>query len=319
MRAIFWGTRGSLPTPLAAAGVRKKIVDALVKGAGRNLDTPEKAAAFCDAQLSFAEWGTFGGNTACVQIDTGGPDYLVCDLGTGVREFAWSVIHAHGPRQPQTYHVLLSHVHWDHIMGFPFFVPAHIPGNRIRIYSCHDELEQAIRGQNAHPCFPVGFEALRATVEFVPMTSGEPYPIAGATVTGRPQLHGDDSYGYRIEKDGKSIVYTTDSEHKMDDPGQVHGFVDFLRGADLVIFDAMYSLADAMSLKEDWGHSSNIVGVELCQMAEALHLCLFHHEPVFDDQRIQSILAETIRLEEITRDGQQLRISSAYDGLVIEV
>ena len=74
-----------------------------------------------------------------------------------------------------------------------------------------------------------------------------------------------------------------------------------------------------MSLKEDWGHSSNVVGVELCQMAEARHLCLFHHEPVFDDQRIQTILEETIRLEEITRAGQQVRISSAYDGLVIEV
>jgi len=108
--------------------VRKKVVDALVKGAGHKLDTPEKAAAFCDEQLSFAEWGTFGGNTACVQIDTGGPDYLVCDLGTGVREFAWSVIHAHGPRQPQTYHVLLSHVHWDHIMGFPFLRARPHPG-----------------------------------------------------------------------------------------------------------------------------------------------------------------------------------------------
>ena len=88
---------------------------------------------------------------------------------------------------------------------------------------------------------------------------------------------------------------------------------------DLVIFDSMYSLADSMSLKEDWGHSSNVIGVELCQMAEARHLCLFHHEPIFDDARIQKILEETIRLEEITRTGAPLRISSAYDGLVIEV
>ena len=74
MRAVFWGSRGSLQTPLAADGVRRKIVDALVKGAGQGLDTPEKAAAFCAEQLSFAEYGTFGGNTACVQIDLGGPD-----------------------------------------------------------------------------------------------------------------------------------------------------------------------------------------------------------------------------------------------------
>jgi phosphoribosyl 1,2-cyclic phosphodiesterase len=319
MKAIFWGTRGSLPTPLSAKGVREKIVAALVKAAGRRLDTPGQAAAFCDAELSFAESGTFGGNSACVQIDTGEPEYLLCDLGSGAREFAVGAVARHGPGAPQTYHVLVSHVHWDHIMGFPFFVPAFIPGNRIRIYSCHAKLEEALRGQSSAPCFPVEFDALAAKIEFVALEPGRPYPIGGATVTGKAQYHGGDSYGYRIEKDGKIIVYTTDSEHKMEDVAAVEDFVAFLRGADLVIFDAMYSLADAMSLKEDWGHSSNVVGVELCQMAEARHLCLFHHEPIFDDARIAQILEETIRFEEITRAGQRLRISSAYDGLVIEV
>jgi len=319
MRVIFWGTRGSLPTPLSARSVREKIVAALVKGAQRGLDTPEKAAAFCERELSFAESATFGGNSSCVQIDTGGPGYLLCDLGSGAREFAVSAVAKHGPASPQTYHILVSHVHWDHIMGFPFFVPAFIPGNRIRIYSCHAKLEQAIRGQNAAPCFPVEFAALGAKIEFIPLEPGRPYQIAGATVTGMAQRHGGDSYGYRIEKDGKSVVYTTDSEHKMEDVAAIQEFVAFLRRADLVIFDSMYSLADTMSLKEDWGHSSNVVGVELCQMAEARHLCLFHHEPIFDDSRIEKILEETIRLEEITRSGQRVRVSSAYDGLVIEV
>jgi len=319
MRVIFWGTRGSLPTPLSAKSVRQKIVAALVKGAHRGLDTPEKAAAFCEQELSFAESATFGGNSSCVQIETGGPEYLLCDLGSGAREFAVSAIAKHGPAAPQTYHVLVSHVHWDHIMGFPFFVPAFIPGNRIRIYSCHAKLEQAIRGQNAAPCFPVEFGALGARIEFIPLEPGRPYPIGGATVTGKAQRHGGDSYGYRIEKDGKSVVYTTDSEHKMEDVVALQEFVGFLRRADLVIFDAMYSLADTMSLKEDWGHSSNVIGVELCQMAEARHLCLFHHEPIFDDARIDKILAETVRLEQITRVGHPVRISSAHDGLVIEV
>jgi len=319
MRVIFWGTRGSLPTPLSAKNVREKVVAALVEGAGRGLDTPEKAAAFCDRELGFAASATFGGNSACVQIDLGGPDYLVCDLGSGAREFAVSAVARHGPASPQNYHILVSHVHWDHIMGFPFFVPAFIPGNRIRIYSCHAKLEQAIRGQNAAPCFPVEFAALGAKIEFVPLEPGRPVSIAGATVTGKAQRHGGDSYGYRIEKDGKSVVYTTDSEHKMEDVAAIREFARFLHRADLVIFDSMYSLADSMSVKEDWGHSSNVIGVELCQMAEARHLCLFHHEPIFDDARIQKILEETIRLEEITRTGAKIAISSAYDGLVIEV
>jgi phosphoribosyl 1,2-cyclic phosphodiesterase len=319
MQIIFWGTRGSLPTPLNGRAVRRKLINALVKGAAKGLDTPEKAAAFCERELSFAEAGTYGGNTSCVQVDVGGPDYLLCDLGSGVREFSLSTIAKHGPAQPKTYHVLVSHVHWDHIMGFPFFIPAFIPGNRIRIYSCHPKLEQAIRGQNHEPCFPVEFTALAASIEFILLEPGKAYEIAGTTVTGIAQLHGNESFGYRIENDGKTVIYTTDSEHKPEDKAEMERAAAFFRGADLVIFDAMYSLADSISVKEDWGHSSNILGIELCQMAKAGQLCLFHHEPVYDDERIQTILAESLRFEEITRTGQPLKICTAYDGLVIEL
>jgi len=319
MRIKFWGTRGSLPAPLDHRGVRRKIVNALVKGDGKGLDTADKAEAFCDAELSFAEWGAFGGNTSCVQIDAGGPDYLLCDLGSGVREFSLSAIAQHGPSKPQTYHVLVSHVHWDHIMGFPFFVPAFIAGNRIRLYSCHPKLEQAIRGQNHEPSFPVEFEALAASIEFIHLEPGKAYEICGASVVGMGQLHSNESFGYRIEKDGKTVVYTTDAEHKPEDVEAMQRTAAFFQGADLVIFDAMYSLADSISMKEDWGHSSNILGVELSQMAAAKGLCLFHHEPINSDNDIERIFNETIRFEEITRSGAPLKIHVAYDGLVLDV
>jgi phosphoribosyl 1,2-cyclic phosphodiesterase len=253
-----------------------------------------------------------------VQIDFGGPEYLLCDLGTGVREFSLSVLKRHGSAQPQTYHILVSHVHWDHIMGFPFFVPSFIPGNRIRIYSCHSRLEEAIRKQNHEPCFPVEFGALAANIEFIALEPDKTYQIAEAKVTGTAQLHGNDSYGYRIEREGKFVVYTTDAEHKPEDRAGMERTARFFHDADLVIFDAMYSLADSYSVKEDWGHSSNNIGVDLCKMAGARHLCLFHHEPVFDDEQIDKVLAETIRLAEIT-PGKPLKVTSAYDGLVIEV
>ncbi|MFO1246664.1 MAG: MBL fold metallo-hydrolase [Alphaproteobacteria bacterium] len=319
MKVTFWGTRGSLPTPLGAKAVRKKLVNALVKAAGKNLDTPEKAEAFCEQELSFAESGTFGGNSSCVQVDVGGPDYLLCDLGSGVREFSLAAIAKHGPKAPQTYHILVSHVHWDHIMGFPFFIPCFIPGNRVILYSCHDKLEQAIRGQNHEPCFPVEFTALAAKIEFVKMEIDKPYDIAGARVTGTPQMHGNDSYGYRIEKDGKTVIYTTDSEHKPEDKAEMQRAANFFRDADLVVFDAMYSLADSVSMKEDWGHSSNVMGVELCQMAGAKKLVLFHHEPVYDDARLEGVFRETIRFEEITRTDKKLDVAIAYDGLVLDV
>jgi phosphoribosyl 1,2-cyclic phosphodiesterase len=319
MLVRFWGTRGSIPVALPSAAIRDKLVAALVKASGRSLETPDKAREFVERELPFETSHTYGGNSACVELETGRGEYVLCDLGSGARVFGNHVLAVHGPARGQTFHVFMSHLHWDHIMGFPFFLPAYIPGNRIRIYGCHPILEEAFRRQNAAPSFPVDFSRLGAAIEFVRLEPERPYEIAGLRVRAKRQLHSGDSYGYRFEEGGKAVVYSTDSEHKREDPAETEAFVEFFKDADLVIFDAMYSLADAYSVKEDWGHSSNIVGVELCQLARAKHLCMFHHEPVYDDERIAAVLRETRRLEEITRSDQRLEISSAYDGLEIRV
>jgi phosphoribosyl 1,2-cyclic phosphodiesterase len=314
MRIRFWGTRGSLPIALTAGGVRRKLTAALRDAAGRAFGSDEEIERYVDA-LPFDVGGTFGGHTSCVEIETGLPEYVVCDLGSGLRPFGQAALARHGPKAPQTYHLFVSHVHWDHIMGLPFFGPAYIPGNRLVFYGAHTELESALRRQMEPPSFPVNFGAFNATIEFVQLEPDTAHDLAGMRVTLKRQYHTGDSYGYRFEREGKVVVYSTDSEHKFASPGESAGFTAFFRDADVVIFDAMYSLADAISVKADWGHSSNIVGVELCQMAHARELCLFHHEPALDDTAIAKMLAETRRFEEITRMGEPLRVSAAYDGL----
>jgi phosphoribosyl 1,2-cyclic phosphodiesterase len=304
---------------LGTGALQDKLVAALVRGAGQGLDTEAKARAFVERELPFPLSHTWGGNSSCVQLDVGGGEYVLCDLGSGARVFANDVLATHGPAKGQTYHVFMSHLHWDHIMGFPFFMPAYIPGNRIRLYGCHAQLEEAFRRQNAAPSFPVDFARLGAAIEFVRLEPGPRYEIAGLGVRAKRQSHSGDSYGYRFEHDGKAVVYSTDSEHKRDDHTETDEFVEFFRDADLVIFDAMYSLADAYSVKEDWGHSSNVVGVELAQLARVKHLCMYHHEPVFDDAKLEAVLRETRRLEEITRTDHRVEISSAYDGMEISV
>ena len=312
----FWGTRGSLPVALTASGVRKKLLAALRGAAGRSFASESELEAYVDG-LGMPVSGTYGGHSPCVEIETGGPEYVLCDLGTGVRPFGQKVMARHGAAAPQTYHIFMSHVHWDHIMGFPFFTPAYIRGNRIRIYGGHARLEEAMRRQQATPSFPVDFSVLAADIEFVRLEPGRRYDVAGLQVELMLQRHAGDSYGYRLSSAGKSVVYTTDSEHVLTDLSETQAFVDFFRDADLVIFDAMYSLTDTISVKEDWGHSSNIVGVELCQMAGARHLCLFHHEPVHGDEAIERVLAETRRFEEISRAGKPLLVTAAYDGMEI--
>lgn len=317
MRGVrFWGTRGSLPVALTAQGLRAKLRGVLQAARGQVLADDAAIERFVDG-LPFALTGTYGGHTSCVQIDTGTDEYFVCDMGSGLRPFGIAAM-ARRAGRPQTFHVFQSHLHWDHIMGLPFFVPAFIPGNRVVIYGSHAGIEEALRRQNDPPSFPVGFDVIfGAKVEFVHLEPGVPHQVGPLTVTTMLQRHAGDSYGYRFEAQGKVLVYSTDSEHPLADPEHTERFVRFFGGADLVIFDAMYSLADAISVKADWGHSSNVVGVELCQMAGAKHLCLFHHEPVFDDAAIEAMLAETRRLEEITRGGARLQVSAAYDGLEI--
>ena len=317
-RIRFWGTRGSLPVALTAPAVRAKIIAALRGAAGRAFASDADIARYVDA-LPFAVAGTFGGHTSCVEIETGTSEYVVCDLGSGLRPFGQAAIARHGPANPQTYHLFVSHVHWDHIMGLPFFGPAYIPGNRLVFYGAHRELESALRRQMDTPSFPVNFSVFNAAIEFVHLEAGETHDVAGMRVTVKQQHHAGDSYGYRFERDGRTVVYSTDSEHTFEDPNESAEFAKFFRNADVVVFDAMYSLAEAISVKADWGHSSNIVGVELCQLAQAKHLCLFHHEPVYSDARIASVLEETLRLEQITREGHPLKISSAYDGMEIVV
>ena len=317
-RIRFWGTRGSLPVALTAAQVRRKIVAAVRGASGRVFASDADLDAYVDG-LGVHGYGTYGGHSSCVEIDTGRGEYVICDMGSGARAFGQAALARHGPAAPQTYHVFMSHVHWDHIMGMPFFTPAYIPGNRVHVYGGHAALEEAFRRQQGPPSFPVDFSAFRADIDFTQLEPNRPHDVAGMTVTLMRQNHIGDSYGYRFEAEGRTVIYSTDSEHTLADPVETDAFVEFFRNADVVIFDAMYSLADAISVKADWGHSSNVVGVELCQLAGAKQLCMFHHEPASDDDAIARVLDDTRRYEQITRTGKPLLVTSAYDGMEIDL
>jgi phosphoribosyl 1,2-cyclic phosphodiesterase len=314
MRLRFWGTRGSIPVSLTATQVRTKLISALSGASGLDTSNASAVEAYVD-ELDFATRGTYGGYSSCVEVGSLDAHPIIFDMGSGAQALGQSLLSRDRPDRPQTYHVFMSHLHWDHIMGFPFFAPAYQPGNRIVIHGCHEELEAAFRRQQDRPSFPVDFSTLGARVEFDVVEPGRRLAIADFFVTAIKQRHEGNSYGWRIERDGKTVVYSTDSEHRVENSAEIARFVEFFRDADLVIFDAMYSLADAISVKADWGHSSNIVGVELCQLAGAKRLCLFHHEPAHDDAKIERILAETRRFEKLTRGRNTLEIIAAYDGL----
>ncbi|KKC25322.1 MBL fold metallo-hydrolase [Sphingomonas sp. SRS2] len=321
MLVRFWGTRGSLAVAQTARSIKGKIARALVAAGGRSFADEDAASAFVDGELDFATGGTYGGATTCVEIEADGDgSFILCDFGTGSREFGINAFGRMAQGHKRVYNVFMSHLHWDHIGGFPFFGPAFDPNSHIIIHSGHADAETAFRRQQEEISFPVAFDWLRAKIEFVTLTPGETYRIGGVNVEVMEQQHSHISYGYRFTDDaGKTAIFSTDSEHKIESMEGEADVAAFFRDADLVICDTMYSLADAVSMKEDWGHSSNIVAIDICHEAGAKRLALFHHEPVYSDDDIQRMHKESIRYEELTRREQPLEVLCAYDGLEVRL
>ena len=320
MKIYFWGTRGSLPAATAGRLIEAKIFRAIKASQSQHFADDEAIRAFI-AKLPFAVRQSYGGNTACVEI-RGQEEHVLCDAGTGLRDFGnFFMKTAFGKRVPSAtvFHLFISHLHWDHIQGFPFFTPAYIPGHRIRIYGCHPALEEAFVRQQAPPSFPVPLTAMKADISFHVLEPGRAYDIAGLTVTGIMQNHPGDSYGYCFGRDGKKVVYSTDAEHKSDADRGDYAFIGFFKGADLLIFDAQYNLQDAIDAKENWGHSSNVIGVELAVRAGARRLCLFHSEHSYDDDALDRFLMETREYLKIYDASSPLEIHLAYDGVETEL
>lgn len=321
MKVRFWGTRGSLPVAPKAQTIADKVANALVAASGKCFADAAAARDFVDNELDFAAGHTYGGATSCVEIDHGEGPFIICDMGSGLRELGLDTLRrCAADGRPREWHFFLSHLHWDHIMGFPFFVPSFMEGAKIVIHAGHADAEAALRRQQEEISFPVPFDWLKADFTFRTLETGREYPIGAMSVAMIEQHHSHKSYGFRFrDAQGRVAIYSTDSEYKID---RMEGETDvaaFFAGADLVVCDTMYSLADSVSMKEDWGHSSNIVAVDLCHEAKAKRLALFHHEPTYSDADILRMHTETIRYEELTRGDVPLDVVCSYDGLCVDV
>ncbi len=324
MKAIIWGSCGSLPCPASSATIRGKLKAALWAARNEHFSSEVEMDAFID-KLPHSNRGTYKANTSCVQIEADSTDVILCDAGTGIRDFALALALADNT-PPQTYHIFISHLHWDHIQGFPFFTPAYAPGNRIIIHGFHRETESAIRAQMNVPCFPVPFETMQANIEFDIREAGASFQVGEVAITAIKQQHPGDSWGFRFEQHGKSIIYSSDSEHGPESKQADYPFIDFFRDADVLIFDGQYTFAEAATSKRNWGHSDHITAVELSARARVKKLVISHHEPGYTDREIELIHEGTLEYhrsynQKHNPEAEVLfpnQIAIAYDGLEIE-
>ncbi len=229
---------------------------------------------------------TAGGNTACVEV-CAGDTRIILDAGSGLRTLGDERMRG-GPRHST---ILLSHLHWDHVCGLPFFTPIYVPGHRVEIASGPNgvlPIDDAIRSLFKAPFFPVDYADLGGQVSTRELRTNERFEIGDIAITIAKLNHPDPVYGFRLEHGGQSIVYATDTEHfACVDPT----LKKLAAGADILIYDAQYT-PDEYPTKVGWGHSTWQAGAELARAAGVPQLVLFHHDPNRTDAALAAIEAE---------------------------
>ena len=276
MHIRFWGTRGSIPTP-GPSTVR------------------------------------YGGNTACVEVRDSTGALLVLDAGTGLRELGVALMGQNGAR-PFNVDMLLSHLHWDHIQGIPFFRPAYDPNSTLRIKGPKQSrsMKELLGLGMDDPFFPVDLDDIPARIDIGELADGSDEQVGPYRVRSASIFHPAPALAYRIEADGKTLVYATDTEDPFS--GKPNPVVKLAEGADTLIHDAQFVQSD---FKPTWGHSTIDSAIDVAARAKVKRLVLFHHDPYRSDDQLDHIGREA------SRAGRErlatLEVVVAREGLELEV
>ncbi len=258
MEIKFWGTRGSIPAP--------------------GPDTLE-----------------FGGNTSCVEVLLNCGRRLIIDGGTGLRPLGKRLLEDGAPIK---IHLLLSHGHWDHLLGIPFFLPIYQETTEILVDGWPPAFQAMTRVFDSHlgdGFFPVAFENLKARIDFLNRLAHGPLEVDGVRIDAIPTNHPQGGFGFRFREGDHSMVFITDNELGADQGRRLPEFAEFARDCDLLIHDAQFLPSD-LAEHLGWGHSTYAEAVALAQMAGARTLILTHHDPGRSDAEEEKIIAQARKL-----------------------
>jgi len=276
-RLKFWGVRGSIPTP-GPGTVRH------------------------------------GGNTSCVEVRHG-DDIIILDAGTGLRALG-SALLAEFKNRPLNLTLLVTHTHWDHIQGLPFFAPIYNPRCRLRILGApgtRDSLVSALTGQMESTYFPVPFAKVPGNIEIEEIQDFN-FNIGAVQVRAQRSNHPGLCFGYRLFSPDSLIVYFPDSEPRAG--GEDKEMLEFIRDADVLILDSQYDAAEYQT-HVGWGHGCLDDSVALALKAGVRRLCLFHHDPDHDDKKIDGFLRRARRI--VAKRKSKMKVDAAREGMTIEL
>jgi phosphoribosyl 1,2-cyclic phosphodiesterase len=313
MRIRFFGVRGSLPAPELSSQIKSKISAILERITPEDVADGDSRERFMS---SLPPWlfGTVGGNTPCVSVETGDPgELIIFDAGSGLRELG--IASSKQKPKPLAYHLFFSHFHWDHLQGLPFFNPAYDPKVSVDFYSPKPNLEATLHGQMTAPYFPVHMESMGAKKTYHALS--ERVAIGGASITWKKMNHPGDSFSYKIDDGKRRFIYATDTELSANDFLKNDENIGYFEGADIIVLDSQYTLGEAIE-KYNWGHSAFSLAVDFAANWGIKRLVLFHHDPTYDDRKLfNNLQSAKWYTERMNIKG--LALSLAVEGMEINL
>jgi phosphoribosyl 1,2-cyclic phosphodiesterase len=298
---------------LTSETIQNKIKAAIKGAAGLDLSNADVLERYLD-RLSPALSIPVGGNTSCIELQVD-DQLLILDAGSGLRELGEKLIKRGYGDKPAQLDFLMTHTHWDHVQGFPFFELAFRPENRLTFYSAIPDLEARFSMLVDPDWSPGLVDRPTAQFKFVTISEDEPFQLGCLTITPIEMSHPGRSFGYRIEDSSSCLVYATDAAYDILE----EKYVTFFKDADLLIFDTHFSFEESID-KVDWGHSTAMFGAEFAYRAQAKRLALFHHNPVDKDETIHLAMQQAqAYLTHRTFANGPCQVIIAKDGLELEI
>ncbi len=319
MKVKLWGVRGSHPTPLNSLTIENKIIKALTLARPGDISSEESVKEFVE-NLPFSIKGSYGGNTTCIEVRTLSGEIIIIDCGSGLINFGRELMKEGFASGKGAANMILTHTHWDHIQGIPFFAPFYVKGNRFNIYSAFKDIKERLDYQQMDSHFPITLDSMAASKRFFSVKQDEFFFINDTKVFIKSMPHPGGAHGVRIEDQGSVFVYTSDCEFSINEIDLIHSYNELFHDADLLLFDTQYTFEEAMVDKISWGHSSASIAIDIASMNRVKKLILFHHDPNYDDEKLDSVLSNALTYMSVNKKASvDLKLELAIEGTEYEI
>lgn len=312
MKICFWGVRGSIPTPISSMQIQEKIMEILNRVTDKDISSKENKQKFINSLPDYLK-STIGGNTSCVEVICNTNEIFIFDAGSGIRLLGKKLAKNNNP-----IHIFLTHFHWDHIQGLPFFDPIYMKDREIHFYTFSEDCNLFLKKQMDSPFFPVPIENCSKNLHYHYIKELEPIKIGKVEIIAKSMNHPGGCYAYSLREGSKRFVYSSDVEINYNDFSEELCKDSFYYNADALVFDAQYTLDEA-AIKQNWGHTPFCFAVDFASLWKIKKLFLFHHEPNYDDKKLYSMLQSSKWYNDYSVDNNNTQIYLASEGMEFDV